>query len=218
MSEPEPSQIDRQLQVIGELEGAIGLPSGFFESLYAEDDWSFVVKLHALIEAAVTHLLVEYLDDPRLLGPLLHLPLSDKSAGKMAFVKALDLVSKPYRSFVAKLSEIRNNLVHNVAQTRFTFTSFTSSLDGKQQHELASALAVGIHTDSGGRTREFLANPKGMIWISALCLLSMLSLSKKLAATEREVKIANKVTEVLGRLGVGSNSEEQEEPGVGTCI
>jgi hypothetical protein len=49
MSETPQSQVNEQLEAARELEAAMGLPSGFFEGLYVEDDdWSFIVKLHAL--------------------------------------------------------------------------------------------------------------------------------------------------------------------------
>jgi len=38
------------------------LPDDFYNNLLKEDDWSFVIKLHSLIEASVTHLLTETLD------------------------------------------------------------------------------------------------------------------------------------------------------------
>lgn len=191
------SQVDQQFEAIEELEATIGLPAGFFKGLYMEDDWSFVVKLHALIEAAITHLLVEHMNDPRLLEPLSHLPLSDKTAGKMAFVKRLDLLDQPYRRYVAKLSELRNNLVHNVSQTRFMFTDMVSSLTASQQRDLASSFAVGLRADTEMRTREFMTNPKSMIWISALCLLSIVSARKKIAASKRELEISNRIIAAL---------------------
>lgn len=118
------------------------------------------MKLHALVKAAISHLLVEHLNDPKLLEPLSHLPLSDKTTGKMAFVKCLNLVDKPYRRYIAKLSELRNNLVHNVSQTHFAFTDLVSSLTVSQQREFASSFAVGLRADTDVKTREFMANPK----------------------------------------------------------
>jgi hypothetical protein len=44
-------------EAIKALEEEIGLPRDFFENIAAEDDWSFVVKLHALIEHCVTSLI-----------------------------------------------------------------------------------------------------------------------------------------------------------------
>ncbi len=41
---------DESLQ---ELELDLGLPKGFCIKLLEEDDWSFVIKLHALLESAV---------------------------------------------------------------------------------------------------------------------------------------------------------------------
>jgi len=40
-----------------ELETRLCLPMGFCEGLRREDDWSFIIKLHALLEAALTALL-----------------------------------------------------------------------------------------------------------------------------------------------------------------
>jgi hypothetical protein len=41
-----------QEKVLESLEKDLGLPRGFCFRLRHEDDWSFVVKLHALIESA----------------------------------------------------------------------------------------------------------------------------------------------------------------------
>ena len=37
----------------------MGMPETFLGDLKSEDDWSFVIKLHALMEAALVHTLVE---------------------------------------------------------------------------------------------------------------------------------------------------------------
>ena len=47
------------IAAVAELEQGIGLQNGFFIRLVAEDDWSFVIKIHALYEAAVTKLITE---------------------------------------------------------------------------------------------------------------------------------------------------------------
>jgi hypothetical protein len=44
---------------VKEIENGLGLPDNFLLSIYVDDDdWSFVIKLHSMVEAAVTHLLV----------------------------------------------------------------------------------------------------------------------------------------------------------------
>jgi hypothetical protein len=44
-------------QRIDEFEERLGLPHGFYMHLFEEDDWSLVIKISALIEAACTHIL-----------------------------------------------------------------------------------------------------------------------------------------------------------------
>ena len=46
-----------QDESIQELEQALGLPKGFCFKLIEEDDWSFVLKLQALLESAISDLL-----------------------------------------------------------------------------------------------------------------------------------------------------------------
>ena len=48
----DPSALRAVLQV---LESELNLPPQFLERLRLEDDWSFVIKTHALVEAAVSH-------------------------------------------------------------------------------------------------------------------------------------------------------------------
>ena len=43
---------------IVEFEKKLGVPSGFVKKLLDEDDWSFIIKLHALFEASCAHLLI----------------------------------------------------------------------------------------------------------------------------------------------------------------
>ena len=50
---------------ITQLERRLGLPEGFYERLVREDDWSFVIKLNALFEAACTHALANRLHAPQ---------------------------------------------------------------------------------------------------------------------------------------------------------
>jgi hypothetical protein len=111
-----------------ELENAIravdiqyNLGGGFLLHLYQEDDWSFVIKAHALIEAAVSQLLTQHVGDTRLSEVFERLELSNTQTGRLAFVKALNLLSDNERRFVRGFSELRNRLVHNVHNVRFRF-------------------------------------------------------------------------------------------------
>ena len=85
-------EIETPLDVIQDLELTLGLPENFYTNLKSEDDWSFVVKLHSLFEAAITGVVVAALGKDELGDIVSRLELSNKRTGKMAFVKALDLM------------------------------------------------------------------------------------------------------------------------------
>ena len=59
--QPEMDRVDRRFagqdESLQELELDLGLPKGFCFKLLEEDDWSFVIKLHALLESAVSELI-----------------------------------------------------------------------------------------------------------------------------------------------------------------
>ncbi len=59
------------------LEQNLNLPSGFLERLVEEDDWSFLIKSHAVVEAALTHLITSRAD-PSLRPLFLRLPLEGR--------------------------------------------------------------------------------------------------------------------------------------------
>jgi hypothetical protein len=82
------------------------LPQGFCESLYKEDDWSFIIKLHALLEAVVTHLLVAHLQQDALLDVFARVEMSQEKTGKLAFAKALNLLTSNHRAYVRYISEL----------------------------------------------------------------------------------------------------------------
>ena len=126
---------------IAELEQRIGVAPGFFDGLVQEDDWSFVIKLHALLEAACTHFLLVHFKEPALGDVLARLELSNKTTGKVAFLAALELVAKPSRRYISALSELRNSLVHDVRQSRFRLSEWVASLDPAQVKSFAVAFS-----------------------------------------------------------------------------
>src|SRR5215218_5785634 len=89
------------------LEQLLELPPDFIEGLLSEDDWSYVVKVHALLEAALTHLVIQA-NDPRLADVFRKLPLGGRRTGKQAFARALDLLDNASLDLIERVSELRN--------------------------------------------------------------------------------------------------------------
>lgn len=98
----------------------LGLPASFMLEIYSgKDDWSFIIKLHALIESVTTYLLTAHFEEDSLRDVFANLELSNKKSGKLAFAKALELLSDDARRFVSCLSEVRNSLVHGIQNITF---------------------------------------------------------------------------------------------------
>lgn len=123
------------------LEEKVGLQSGFLVELYKEDDWSFVIKLHALLEAACTHLIVAHLEKPELVDIISRLELSGKTIGKTVILKRLNLLSRYNHRFISALSELRNDLVHDIRFSNFTLLNYVHSLDPKSIKNFAESFA-----------------------------------------------------------------------------
>jgi hypothetical protein len=120
-------------------ESELGLPDGFLDRLVLEDDWSLVIKAHALVEATITHLLTAAVD-VRLRKVFERLELSDRDKGKIVFAEALGLIGGAERRFIRQLSEVRNKLVHDVRQVSFTFDNYLQSLDKNQRSSFLDAV------------------------------------------------------------------------------
>ena len=118
-------------EAIEKLERELALPKHFFNFLMNEDDWSFVVKLHALIEGAVSYLLVHQPGFNPLGDIFSSIELSNKKRGKIAFVKALELLDKDERRYIASLSELRNELIHNIANVTVNLKDYARKLNNK---------------------------------------------------------------------------------------
>ena len=131
---------ETQERPIADIENQLGLPAGFLKGLYDhEDDWSFVIKAHAFLEAALTHLLADHLGREDLLPVFAYLETSNVRTGKLAFVKAFDLLDKGARRFIHTLSELRNDLVHEIGNVSFNFEAYVTQLSDKERKEFIGA-------------------------------------------------------------------------------
>lgn len=106
------------------LEKRLKVKPGFFEGLLNEgNDWSFIIKIHSLVEAAVSHYLSVKIGNEKLESVFQRLPLSTVNGGKIDFLKALDLL-KEHRGFIVLLSRIRNDYVHDVSNVSLRFQEY----------------------------------------------------------------------------------------------
>ena len=173
----------KQLKHIRATLESIGVAESFFKDLIDRgDDWSFIVKLHSLLEAALTDLLLKDLERMELEEILANLEMSNSKTGKLAFAKQLKITTKRGRRFIKKLSELRNELVHRIKNTSFSFEYELSKDDGGK---IASAAKNCVSSASEFLKEEIdiadtqvprdtfaKENPRLMIWFGAFFVIS----------------------------------------------
>ncbi len=147
----------------------------FMLSLVSGDDWSMIIKSHALIEALVTDLIVAKTEEPSMKAVIERLPLSDDQIGKIRIAKDYGLLTSEERTFVRRFSELRNQLVHRFENVDFNLQKYVAGLDKGQREAWQKAFTWFEH----GRAVEnswkeaTLGNPKVAVWLSALMFISL---------------------------------------------
>jgi len=169
---------ERLGDLVPHLEQRLGLAPGFFEALDADDesDWSFVIKLHALVEAAVSHMLTTELKRQELEGLFARLDISNKTIGKAAFVKALGLLDEPARRFMSSLSELRNLLVHDVRNVNFDLERHVKGMNAKEQGEFLKGFNLLSTAVTDDIRALFLLDPRQALWYSGMAFLGLVYL------------------------------------------
>ena len=161
-------------EIIVLIEKKLGLKLGFFEALddENENDWSFVIKLHALAEAAISYLLTENLGRPELADIFARLDMSNKATGKAAFVKALGLLDEPERRFVSALSELRNKLVHGVQNVDFDLAQHVEQMKPRDRDGFLNNFNL-VSTEVTDDVRDlFRHDPRQALWYSSMAFLA----------------------------------------------
>jgi hypothetical protein len=179
--------------LVKRLEGDLGLPAGFFISLGAEGDWSFVIKTHALIEAALAHLIEKKLAEPDVSLYVGHLPIGGRN-GKVALALALKLIDSQAARFIDQISKIRNRCVHRVLDVNLSLVAYVKDLNEQGFRELEGAISSYLVNElewpSLGKTTRaaaIRADPKGIILFTTQVLLGFIYLTKELARLRVEM-------------------------------
>jgi hypothetical protein len=164
----------------------VGIPHSLLHSLESDDDWTFVIKMHAIVEAALNHLLMTRLNNPRVNDVIAKLATNDRRKGKIAFIKAYDLLPENSCLFVQVLSEVRNTAVHNPKNFNLDLTKYVAELKEDQRPKWKRALsswwvpfpdpqheAAAQHEAAGKREFESaLDNPRHSIFSSCIHILA----------------------------------------------
>jgi hypothetical protein len=86
----------------------------------------------------------------------MRLDTSDKQRGKMAFIKALELLPSEARTFVSKLSELRNDLVHDLYKFNFSLSKWIKEMTPQD----LSNFTKSLNFDPDGSHEYWFSNRK----------------------------------------------------------
>jgi hypothetical protein len=220
-----------QLAFLTDLESELGVAPAFFHGLLDEDDWSFVIKLHSLIEAAATHLLIVTMDKLELETIISRLELSGQTTGKLAFFKSMELLDSPSRRFIQTLSEVRNKLVHDVSNISINLEQYISNLKEEDKKGFDTGFKWGYKDESkvkikrgedGYDVHEFIkliavilmkhSQYKLAIWFGSIIVLRQMYAKVSHGHFEKQMKeIDDKLISLIMQLGQGIKDEPEPQ-------
>lgn len=177
---------------IGRFEKELEIPENFFRNLLREDDWTFIIKLHSLLEGAITFLIATHVNIKELRDFFERLELSNKNTGKIVIVSHLNLLEKSEISYIQSLSELRNKLVHDVKNVNFYFKQYFGSMNKQQKIKNMKNFGIIYDDDlSENAKREgidfFNKKPKFFLWLNAMLILLKIYNYKELISLKREI-------------------------------
>lgn len=190
-------------QAISEIEKRTGVRPGFFEELIHEDDWSFIIKSHALIESACAQILSEKTGVKETIDIFSRLELGARNTGKLAFLKAYGLLIEKERRFISALSELRNTLVHNVSHTSFVLHDYVNSLDKNQRAKFVEDFGYAYLSEISNEAErakcreKILAEPKKSMWLGIKYILGLISLQIDQIRLQQEIIEMKSRTKIL---------------------
>ena len=168
----------------------------FVKELLEGDDWSFVIKTQALLEACVTEAVLVRLGDDRIKKTVETMPLVGDEASKLQLAKDLDLMDTPQRRFIKKLASLRNRLAHRVEYVNFKFPDYIASLDRDARKDWQDSVVwFGQEPASREQWREIaLKQPLWAVLMSTFLVAALLEVEDNQAKLMRAIDAASEKT------------------------
>lgn len=190
----------------------LGVPeSSLGESYQNDSDWTLVIKLHAYIESSLNLLISRHFNEPRIDDIIAEMDVGDRKKGKMAFVIALDLLPSEQRSFIHKLSELRNMLAHDVKNVNFDLKAHLRGIDPKKSKEIyKSMIPIMRSFFPGAPDNQCLENAQGNPRFAIFVCTADLML--RIYERQRVRQILAPLPDDFGKYFLGNSKPEESTP------
>ena len=172
----------------------------FMLSILKTDDWSMIIKAHALIETIVTELIIAQTEEEKLKSLIERLPLSDEQIGKLKITKDYNLLTSEQRTFVKRFSELRNMIVHKFENINFNLKEHINSLDkNKKKSWLKTITWYADDKDTREKWETIsIEHPSIGLWFSTMMFISLTTIKiKELKSSTKIDKLAYETTKAL---------------------
>jgi hypothetical protein len=163
------------------LEESVGFSPKLLKSLSKDDDWTFTIKIHGIIEAGLNHMLLETLGYPELRKIISKM---DTSGGKLVFTRALNLLPERARMFVRGVSTIRNAAVHDITHFDISLIEYEKKLDSDQRRNWNAGLGIGVAPGT-----SVVDDPRAAIAAGCMIVLGYAMKQELLAAMKQKLHI-----------------------------
>ena len=147
--------------------------------------------MSAYVEASLTQLLIAHFFEPKLKELLSNMTMGSDRHGKIAFVKALKLLTPEAHAFVNLLNKLRGEIVHKVAAINLNLAEHLNKPEKK--NEWKCALLWWTEDKSG---TAHLLNPKGYL------LTAVMHIMAETALQSDRTRLNHEIDEWARRLGM----------------
>ena len=168
----------------------------FIKELLAGDDWSFVIKTQALLEACITEAILIKLGDERIRRTVETMPLAGEEVSKLQLTKDLNLMDTSQRRFVKKIASLRNKLAHRVEYVNFAFPDYIASLDRDAKKDWQESI-VWFAEAPGSRAQwreTSIIQPRSAVLMGAFVLAAILAVDENQEKLLRAIDSASEET------------------------
>jgi hypothetical protein len=156
---------------VSSLESALNIKNGFFWELsHSGDDWSFLLKVHTLLEMAIAHLIQQRIGIDELNLIIEKVPMNGGAASKMKIASALSLLDNDTDKFLDALTKLRNKAAHQIDSVNLTMGDFIKLIQKSEVKHLF--LRPGPNFSEDEVVASVMSSPRFSIWASSLNLLS----------------------------------------------
>lgn len=136
-----------------------------------DDDWTFIIKVHALLEVALNHMVRGLLIRPELADIVPRMNIHGRT-GKMAIAQAFGALSDTHANFIKQISEVRKHLVHDIKNFDFNLAAYVNALDKNRQEEWKNKVTVGYGEPPPQHIRDFsLIVPRVAVYMACMSVM-----------------------------------------------